>query len=164
MQAVSDRIYPIQSSSYWYAGHTRDGRQVLYGLLCPSLVAYFFSERGDLIDVQQQHLEFLEEGRNPGHVYDIYDPRIEPRREAWSRQLGIYSGTIRVRKFRDSNHGVEILDYPDCFDDALQRPNASSEVKARIAEFRRDWEQQRNFVLLWGEDYWMDEEGQIESS
>lgn len=85
MESTASRTYPIQSSAYWCAGHTGDGRQVLLGLLCPNLVAYFFNELGNLIDIQHQYLAFLDASRPPDRPYDTYDPRIKPRQDSWEQ-------------------------------------------------------------------------------
>jgi hypothetical protein len=44
----TERIFPIASYDY-FTGVTKNGQQVLMGLLCPELVAFFFSKDGTLV-------------------------------------------------------------------------------------------------------------------
>jgi hypothetical protein len=164
MKTAAERVYRIKSSDYWHTGHTNDGTQVLFGLLCPDLVAYLFNQRGDLIDIQLQRLEFMVEDQKPGQPFDIYDPRIESRRKQWSRKLGIRRGTINIRQFSDPEHDVKIENQPGYFNDVLERRDGPAEEKARIEELRQNWETEKNFVLWWGNDYWIGEDGEVESS
>jgi hypothetical protein len=80
------RLYPIRSHEEYgfYAGKTA-ATQVLMGLACPHLVAFFFDSEGNLLDVQKRHLDFLRlrgtlvDGKlveGSVRTYDIYDERI----------------------------------------------------------------------------------------
>ena len=161
MNPAPERVYQINSSGYWHTGHTSDGNQILFGLYCPDLVAYVFNAAGDLVETQKRPLDFLLESSPP---YNIYNPRIELRQEAWKQQLGVRSGLIRVHKFLDNCRGIGIEDYPEYFDLATEPSNISDGMKSEIEESRRTWEKEGNFVLRWGNDYWLDRNGEIESS
>src|SRR5688500_18667248 len=77
-----------------FAGVTADSRQVLLGLYCPSVVAIFFDREGNLVDVQQRVLKFMQEDMERGVGTNIYDMRIEPELEAWQEELGYQPATI----------------------------------------------------------------------
>jgi hypothetical protein len=166
--------YPIQpGQGYFDAGTTGDGRQVLMGLYCPDLVAIFFDASGDLISHEARHLEFLRrssvivEGEpieGMVGVYDIYDERIPPRIVAWQEGLEFQPATIRVKRFFLDELGIGIEDYPAHFGETLADPEASDEEKADVRESIRLWDADGQFVLLWGNDYWLDDSGEVVSS
>jgi hypothetical protein len=168
------RLYPIRpEQGYFVAGMTGDGRQVLMGLYCPDLVAIFFDASGDLIRHEAHHLEFLQRSgvivdgeRIEGMVgyYDIYDERIPPRIVAWQEELQFRSTTIRVKRFFLDELGIGIEDYPSHFGEILDDPGASDEEKGDVRDSMRHWDADGQFVLHWGNDYWLDDSGEVTSS
>jgi hypothetical protein len=155
-------LYPIQSGQgYFDAGTTSDGRQVLMGLYCPDLVAIAFDREGELLGIERRPLEFLQQRDG---VYDIYDERIPPRLLAWQEEMGLQPATIRVSKFFLDDLGIGIEDYPDHFGEILDDPEASDEEQDEIRESMRTWDAEGQFVLLWGNDYWLDGTGEVGSS
>lgn len=168
------RLYPIRpGQGYFDAGMTGDGRQVLMGLYCPDLVAIFFDASGDLISREARHLEFMRPSGvivdgNPieGMVryYDIYDERIPPRIVAWQEELEFRPATIRVKRFFLGGPGIGIEDYPSHFGEILDDPSVSDEEKDDVRDSMRLWDADGQFVLLWGNDYWLDDSGEVTSS
>ncbi len=126
---------------------------------CPELVAIFFDESGDLLGVERRHLEFLVPR---GGMFDIYDERIPPFLQAWQDEIDFCPEVIQVRKFFIMDLGIE--DYPDHFDEILNDPAASDDEKAGIREAVRRWDADGQFVLIWGNDYWLDSTGEVVSS
>lgn len=175
MERDADYVYLIQSADayFFWAGTTRDSRQVLMGLACPSLVAFFFDLQGHLVDVQKRNLEFLRpsgvyvDGELfPGLVrtYNIYDERIPVRLKEWRQEIGFQEQLIRVKRFDDVETGIRICDYPDHFAEILLAPEASLEEKAEVLDSMAEWEQEGEFVLIWGNDYWLSRDGEVTSS
>jgi hypothetical protein len=168
------RHYPIQPEQrYFDVGMTGAGRQVLMGLYCPDLVAIFFDASGDLISHEARHLEFLQHSSvivdgEPieGMVgfYDIYDERIPPRISAWQEELEFRPATIRVKQFFLDELGIGIEDYPSHFGEILDDLGASDEEKADVRESMELWDADGQFVLYWGNDYWLDDSGEVVSS
>jgi hypothetical protein len=168
------RRYPIQpGQGYFEAGTTGDGRQVLMGLLAPNLVAVFFDGSGVLIGHESRRLAFLQ----PSGVIvdgepiegtlgscDIFDERIPARITAWQQELPFRPATIRVRRFRLHELGVGIEDHPDHFGWILDDPQSSDEEKDDVRDSMRLWEADGQFVLHWGDDYWLDDTGEVTSS
>lgn len=160
-----------------FAGVTADRRQVLMGLYCPNLVAIFFNRDGHLIDVQQRVLKFMQEDMERGVGTDIDDLRIEPELEAWQEELGYQPAPINVHNFfvlegsRDKEdhgwqrEGIGIVDYPAHFHAILSNPDSySEEQRQHVNEELPRWEQQGQFVLWWGNDYWFDGSGECVAS
>ena len=174
MRGGGAQLYPIRpDQGYFSAGMTGDGRQVLMGLHCPDLVAIFFDTPGALLGHEARQLEFLQRSRvlvdgEPIEglvgVYDIHDERIPPRLAAWQVEMGFKPATIRVNRFAIPGLGIGIEDYPDHFGDILDDPEASDEEKADVRESMRLWDADGQFVLLWGNDYWLAGDGEVVSS
>jgi hypothetical protein len=155
-------LYPIlPEQGYFDAGVTGGGRQVLMGLYCPDLVAIFFNRSGDLLGTERRHLEFLQ---RRGGAYDIYDERISPRLRAWQNEMGYRPATIRVKKFFIAGLGIGIEDYPAHFAEILEDPDCSEDEKAGVRESMHFWDADKQFVLLWGNDFWLDGTGEVVSS
>lgn len=155
------------------AGMTGDGRQVLMGLDCPDLVAIFFDAAGDLIRHEARHLEFLQRSglivdgepiEGAVGYYDIDDERILHRIVAWQEELQFRSTTIRVKRFFLDELGIGIEDYPSHFGEILVDPGASDEEKRDLRDSMRLWDADGQFVLHWGNDYWLDDSGEVTSS
>jgi hypothetical protein len=168
------RLYAIQPvQGYFDVGMTGDGRQVLMGLSCPDLVAVFFDPAGDLLGVERRQMDFLQCGGvlvdgKPieGAVgdYNIYDRRIPPRLLAWQDEVDFRPATIRVKRFFIPELGIEIEDYPEHFGEILDDPNSSDEEKADVRDSMETWDADGQFVLYWGNDYWLDDTGEVVSS
>lgn len=153
------RILPDQE--YFHVGTLGDGRQVLMGLLCPDLVAITFDRAGNLLGFDTHPLEFL---HPQSGIYNIYDERIGPREEAWHRELEFRPATIEVKRFSIDELGVGIDDYPEHFAEVLDEPDQDEDWKAQIRKDKERWEADGQFVLYWGNDYWLDHTGEVVSS
>lgn len=161
--ADQPRLFPINSHPEYgfHAGTTADGRQVLMGLLCPNLVAHLFDGDGRFLGIQTRPLDFLTP--SAAGIYNIYDKRIPGCIEVWRGELGLTPGVIRVRSF-SAESGVAIDEHPDHLDELLDDPDASDDEKEEARESLRRWEEDREFVLYWGNDYWLDDKGEVTSS
>lgn len=163
MAKDTERRYPIKShEGYGFcAGITSDNKQVLMGLLCPSIAAIFFDSEGTLLHVEQHPVNFFQ-GVNP--PYNIYDKRIPTLILAWLMEIGFQPATIKVKKFFSQVRYVGIEDYPSHFEEILNDPKESVEEKNDIRESMRLWDKDGQFVLHWGNDYWLNVSGEVVSS
>ena len=156
------RLYDIKpDESYFSAGITGDGKQVLMGLCCPNLVSFRFDREGNLLGSEQRPVSFF---RGVTPPYDIYDVRLRPMIEAWKAEIKFLPATIRVRKFYSYEYGIGIEEYPSHFHEILADPDANEREKADIRESIELWDKDGQFVLLWGNDYWLDGSGCVVSS
>jgi hypothetical protein len=169
------RLYSIQTdeASVFWAGMASHRRQVLMGLFCPNLLAIFFDLDGNLISIEEAHLEFLQPsgvfvGGEPieGLVrrYNIYDERIPERIHAWQQQMEFEPAVIRVRKFWVQSKSIGIQDHPKHFAGAFSDPELSQEERDEQREWMRQWDADGRYVLQWGNDYWLDAAGRVTSS
>jgi hypothetical protein len=131
------------------------------GLFCPNLVAFYFDRDGELLRSEQWPVPFFRDVTPP---YDIYDERIQPMIETWKAEVRFRPATIRVRKLFSDEHYIGIEDYPSHFHEILSDPAADEEEKADVRGSMGLWEKDGQFVLLWGNDYWLDGSGRVVSS
>lgn len=175
MQRDDRHLYRISTHEPYcfHAGTSRDGRQVLIGLLCPDLVALFFDSDGALLDLEKRPLDFLrpsgvivdgEAVEGQVGTFDIHDERIPHHLRSWQNEIGFTPCTIAVRRFFVPELGVGIQDAPDHFAEILADPNSSKDEKRDIRESMRCWNANGQFVLWWGNDYWLNATGEVTSS
>jgi hypothetical protein len=163
MAKRNERRYPIKSDEtyFLFAGTTSDKQQVLMGLACPNLVAFRFDLEGTLLTTEQRPVSFFQGVTPP---YDIYDERIPPLIETWKKEMRLRAAKIKVKKFFSQEHYIGIEDYPSHFQEILTAPDADDGEKADIRESMTLWDKDGQFVLQWGNDYWLDKSGEIVSS
>jgi hypothetical protein len=60
------RLFPLRGDEwYFHTGTTPDGRQVIAGLLCPFVVAYFFNPDGSFESVERRPVASLTDKEPP---------------------------------------------------------------------------------------------------
>lgn len=171
----SDYRYVIQTHEAYgfFTGKSRGKQQVLMGLACPNLIAFFFNLDGDLIHVTKRFQEYLVpssvfvDGKPLEGIvqtFDIYDPRIPVRLSEWQAEIGFQEQPITVKRFSNAETGIGIGDYPDHFAEVLSDPNASDDEKDNVLQSLPEWEADGQFVFWWGNDYWLNANGDVTSS
>jgi hypothetical protein len=63
-----------------------------------------------------------------------------------------------------SDLGIGIRDHSEHFDEILNDPDSSEGQKADVRESMALRDADGQFVLLWGNDYWLDGTGEVTSS
>ncbi len=132
--------FPIRSyGDDFFAGQCANGDQALLGLLCPNLVLYRFD--GDGNRVAREVRPWLYPAEQRDGVYAIYDPtfreRLAKQIADWQAELGFVEDRIDVAEFFDAEQcvGIELPEDDECA-----------------------------FVLWWAKDYWMNDQGGVEST
>jgi hypothetical protein len=163
MSSDGDRLYPIETKGEYhlFSGIRSDSRRVLMGLWCPDLIALYFAEDGTFLDFERRPVVFFQ---NVKPTYQIYDRRIDELLDNWQREMGFQAALIRVKKFILPEVGISIDDYDSHVLEILDDPKASEEEKDEIREEMQEWDAEGQFVLNWGNDYWLDHTGEIVSS
>jgi hypothetical protein len=96
--------------------------------------------------------------------YDIYDERIATLLNAWQKEIGFRPATITVKKFFSVEHYIGIEDYPSHFAEILSDPEATEDERIDVRDSMTLWDRDGQFVLLWGNDYWLNSSGDVVSS
>lgn len=145
-------------------GITSDDYQVLMGLLCPHVVAYFFSSDGALAEIQQREWSTPAPRMGADGPYRIYDQEFQDRLCEqilnWQSEIGFTASVIRVRPFFDDEHWVGIEALPEY----LQEIDESDDDYAFLSTEREKWKDEGNFVFYWAKDYYMTGDGKVSST
>lgn len=163
MQKDPDRLYSIQSHEGYgfYTGLTTSNEQVLIGLHCPNIVALRFDVDGNLLGTEQRPIPFLQRGEPP---YNIYHELLPQLIEEWKKEMQMSVATIKVKRFALDEYDVFVEDYPSHFQEILSDPDANDEEKEDILESIKLWDEDGQFVLQWGNDFWLNDTGEVVSS
>lgn len=171
MDEAGDRLFPIQNDGHdFFTGVCSDGRQVVMGLLCPALVAYFFDLEGNLVAREERRWsEAAAEAAGATPPYQIFtnefEALIELQRREWETELGLRAGTIRVKQFFDPELRVGIDLLPEHYRDVDIAPwLADGKEREEFARSRDRWVAEGKFVWFWGKDYYMTNAGEVEST
>jgi hypothetical protein len=120
-------------------GTCNNGNQLIIGLLCPNIILYRFDAIGRRIGREIHPWNFpapLDNG-----IYQIFDPtfqaRIRDQISRWKTELGFKEEKVDVQLFYDVEQdvGIEVDEARGCA-----------------------------FVFWWAKDYWMNENGEVEST
>ena len=149
---MHNRLYQLRDGIPFRTGHLPDGTQVLVSRLGSEAIAIRFSRNG----------EFL------GYDHYVIAPNVgvpDAEVDAVVNHLGVTPGLIRVHAFALPQHGIEIRATPDYLQEFLDRPEDFPEERARhLKKAVLDWSRKGSFVLLWGEDYEISTDGEVEST
>jgi hypothetical protein len=150
-----EHLYRIQSyPADFRAGFLQDGTQVLMGFSGPDLVALKFDTSGNYLTLLSK--EFI----MPADRYSIWE-EVEEQLGQWATELGFTEGTVEVEKFSLPEHEIEINDFPDHLQELL---DSGKELKGDEKEMMDDWVKSKEFVLIWGRDLWLNENGEVAST
>jgi hypothetical protein len=159
-----ERLYRIKSNEDYsfYAGRLADGRQALVTLdVRLLLVVTLFDAAGKMVGEEERDLA----GRwpIPGHGYADVD-HAELHAYLWA-EFGFKPAVIRIRKFVTDRVSIAPLPahYQEFVDDA-ESPSFDGEQRERFRAYIKEWVKGEEFVLLWGNDYWLDKNGDVTSS
>lgn len=159
------KLFPVRGyGSDFHTGRTRAGEQLLMGLLCPYIVAYFFTQDGS--QIKRERREWLVAAPRMGGdgPYQIYEPGFEAtlseQISQWQEELGFSPELIRVQKFFDPEMYVGIEQVPDHLQDVDESDEDFEELQADL----REWEGSGSFVFYWAKDYFMASDGEVEST
>lgn len=164
---MNAKLYPINGyAGDFVTGMTGDGRQAILGMnTYLELIGFFFDEGGFLTGVEHRRLppEYQIVAANP---YDAAEVRkTELAIGIWEQELGFKRAIIRVRSF--SEDGVRIEALPSHFEEFLKNPRAvepDERLRARLQNEIDHWRREGMFVFWWGKDYWMDADGNVDST
>jgi hypothetical protein len=167
---AQQRRFPITSyGDVFVTGVCDDGRQLVMGLLCPLVVAYFFDSDGRLIGDERRPWNHPAPRIGGDGPYRIYDERFQAALDAqlreWQESIGYRPGPIRVRAFLDPRHPVGITLIPEHLDLSKdQRREVDEEELPYLDQSRAEWLAAGNFVWWWAKDYWTAPDGEVIST
>ena len=164
---MADKRYPIRPGPpEFYCGTSADGRQVMMGIRSSKeMVALFFDQDGSLVSTGLRKLpeEPWVSGLNP---YDSeFVAKVDASIGQWQQEMHFRPGMIKVKHFEWE--GMSIVDLPEHFAEFLADPVSfapDEEEREKWMEEVRQWRREDRFVLWWVKEFWMDADGNIEST
>jgi hypothetical protein len=165
--ASGDLLFPIRSAPeyYFYAGQLPDGRQALiahsvYG----QMVAAIFDGGGNMIRVVHQELPSPPVLPDSGKIREVDEDDFH---EYLRRKFGFSPGLIRIKEFHIPEEMFAVYHLPQHYREFLENPNRPAfddeEREALPGRIRR-WNEWGQFVLEWGNDFWLDSTGEVVAS
>ncbi len=160
-------MFTLKGYEDFRCGVTSDSRQVIIGLLCPHLVAYFFSSEGVLLSREERvwnHPAPRVKDVGPFNVYDEQFVQMLDRQiEEWRSEIGLVWQPIKVQPFFDNHVGAQAMpldidDFSWCQDD---------EALEEAQSYFKDWQERSkrgDWVFYWSKDYEMTADGEVEST
>ncbi len=163
------RLYKIATTvPYFYTGRLMDGTQMLMGVQPPNLVGVVFDPDGNYLTTslkqisREQRPTLRDQSEiDPTSAEDEFSAYIYD----WQRELKLRTETISVKQFSLPERWIGIRDLPEHYQEVLDHPENFSEE--RLQELQGDieaWRGSGEFVLDWDEDYYMSEEGELDST
>lgn len=161
--------YTIQNNKiYFWTGRDQDHKQIIMGLLAPYVVVYSFNPDGsyhkrELIQLAHPPRRDAESG-----VYDLnsqFMTRFSGELDEVKRQIGYQPDSVSIQEFFDPAQYVGVSSLPSDYQEFLDYPDRFAEEEKQAYESHiTQWKNDGNFVFCWAEEYWMNKNGEIESS
>lgn len=146
------RPYQIRDGIPFRTGSLANGDQILLSRFGSYAVAVLFSAIGQYLRYDSYPI---------GPESDFPDSEID----TVFRRLGATPGVIRFAAFSIPEYGIETRDVPDYLQEYIDTPAAFPEDTAvHLKEAVEAWMRSGGFVLIWGNDYEISRDGEIESS
>ena len=165
--ANGDLLFPIYSAPerYFYAGHMSHGCQALiarsvYG----QMIAVIFDGRGNLMQVIRQELPSPPVLPDSREIREVDEDDFQ---EYLRREFGFSPGLIRIKEFRIPEEMFAVYHLPQHYREFLENPNSPAfddEQRKAFPGLIRQWNEWGQFVLEWGNDYWLDNTGEVVAS
>ena len=163
-----DRIYTVKFRDIcgFVPGRNATGEQILFGVLSDSLlVAFFFSADGRFL-----RYAFRPVGKQPDPNLTT-PPRLQlayilqEAMEVYMKEMCMVGGDIQIRHFAFPDWNIGIAEWPDAYFIRLQTcggypPDGSDSYDQSIVE----WKENNRWVMHWNNEYWMLENGEVESN
>jgi hypothetical protein len=164
---TGDLLFPIRSApgKYFYAGHLPGCRQALiarsvYG----QLIAPMFDGHGNLTGIVRQELPSPPVLPDSGEVREVDEDDFH---EYLRREFGFSPGLIRIKEFHIPQEMFAVYHLPQQYREFLDNPKSTAfgaEERQAFPGLIRRWLEQGQFVLEWGNDFWLDSTGEVVAS
>lgn len=165
--ANGDLLFPIRSAPgrYFYAGHLPEGRQALiarsvYG----QMVAAILDSGGNLVQVIHHELPSPPVLPDSDEIREVDEDDFP---EYLRREFGFSPGLIRIKEFRIPQEMFAVYHLPQHYREFLVNPKSPAfgeEERTVFPGLIRQWNEWGQFVLEWGNDFWLDSTGEVVAS
>jgi hypothetical protein len=158
-------LYPLQSHPpYWFHVGRSEGKQVVMGLLGMKFCVMVFSDKGELIEVQEQPVAAPPSPSRGADELDWLHGIVEREVAQVRTQQGLTDEAIHVKRFRLPEVQVGIDDLPDDLQEYLANRGLSGPSEEDLEQALEGWKEESLFVFWWGQSFFVDSEGVVSSS
>lgn len=160
-----ERLYTVASNPpYFYTGRLANGTQLLMGIQPPDFVLVEFDIHGNYLRVWGEDNALGSSGISQ-HLVEPKADETLVQLQSWQTKLGIKHDTILIKKFFLPERWIGIKELPEHYQEVLDEPDTFTlERQKQLNDDIRLWNDAGSFVLYWDEDYYLNREGEIESS
>jgi hypothetical protein len=139
------------------------------GFQHPELVAVMFDQKGGFIKFEAHPISDEAKaalGNGSTAIGDDLRRIIDPEFLAWQQTIGFRPGPIKVVKFFLPECYIGIQDLPQHYQEFLENPEFVTDSQEREEWYSdiKNWRDNGSFVFCWGDDLWMDKNGEVSSS
>jgi hypothetical protein len=153
-------LYPIQSHlTYRFFAGWSLGAQELYVLGKGGLDILRFDAKGMLTNSIRNQCTSLAKSK------DKFDEVLSSLVDTRRKSSGMVDAPIHVRRFSLPELKLGLYDYPIHFEEFFEEKNALTANERREMDLSiAEWQSAKQFVLLYGEEYWLNMSGIVQSS
>ena len=148
------KTFKIQSSEHFSTGKIASGDIVIMGLLCPHIVIEFFHPDGVHYKTECVLWESPAPQIGGDGPFQTNDQKFLSALENQFTQLHASLGF--------SEEVIAVQTYYSDYSSAYHFPNHFDDED--LVEEREEWLESKNHCFEWAEEYWLSEDGEIESS
>lgn len=163
----ANRLFPVRSAPgyYFYAGRLPRGRQALVGRSANGrIVVGIFSKGGDLTEVVRRELPSPPVLPGSDDIREVDEGDFH---DYLHQEFGFAPETARVKEFRIEPEGLAVYQLPEHYQAFLRDPRDpifDDEQRTVFPRLIKEWVEEGQFVLEWGNDYWLDSTSEVVAS
>jgi hypothetical protein len=158
-------LYPLRSHPpYWFYVGRSEAKQAIMGLLGTKFCVIVFSDKGDLIEVQERALAGPPSPSRGVDELDWLHGIVEREVALVRAQQGLADEPIRVKRFRLPKLQAGIDDLPDDLQEYLANRGLSGPKEEDLEEALEGWKEESLFVFWWEASLYVDREGAVSST
>jgi hypothetical protein len=165
---MDERLYRLRPDQAVFETGTAQGKQLLLSFTVREISLHWFAPDGAFLELERIPVEPAT--MPPGHrVWQAgkvvaeglhWEERVERQLAALKERLGFVPCDILIRKFESEEAGI--FDLPGEYVQFLENAEEYSEEDRQAFEaYIQKWRQARDFVLVYNEEYWMNEAGEV---
>lgn len=164
-KTTSPKVYRVKSlPEHFSTGILKNGTQVLMGVDFPNLLVVMFAQDGKylkaLVREISQEAQIAVRTATAENGWDMYD-RDWDELDLWAKELGFKEGTISIQKFCLPEYELCIRDIPEIYQEIL---DSGGELDEDAQEHLQYWKEGNDYVLIWGDEYDIDSNGEVVST
>jgi hypothetical protein len=164
----NDETFSVQScpGHGFYAGHLSPNRQALVTKCVYGFVVVFeFDDCGSYL--KKTRVDLPKYMLKPGFMQGMYEVDQDDIQEFLQREIGFRLGVAHLREFHFPEELVELYRLPKVYQEFLVDPNGPAfddELRACLPGQIKAWLSAGRFVLVCGNDYWLNSAGEVTDS